>query len=66
MVMTRRTDEPLRDAHGNIIETVDLTPEQEAARKRRARFTALALVGFIALIFLVTVVRLTSNVSGGG
>jgi hypothetical protein len=63
--MTDQTKAPLRDGQGNIIETVALTAEQQAARKRRARFTALALVGFIALIFIVTVVRLTSNVGGG-
>ena len=63
--MTDRTKEPLRDGHGNVIETVELTPEQQAARKRRARFTALALVAFIALIFLVTLVRLTSNFNSG-
>jgi hypothetical protein len=63
--MTDRTKEPLRDGHGNIIETVELPPEQEAARKRRARFTALSLVAFIALIFVVTLVRLTSNFNSG-
>jgi len=62
---TNPAHEPLRDGQGNIIETVELTAEEQAARKRRARFTALALVAFIALIFVVTVVRLTSNVGGG-
>ncbi len=63
--MTEPTQEPLRDGRGEIIETVKLTPEEEAARKRRARFTALALTVFIALIFVVTVVRLTSNYNSG-
>lgn len=63
--MTETSREPLRDGQGNIIETVELTDEQKAARKRRARFTALALFGFIALIFLVTVVRLTANYNSG-
>lgn len=64
--MSEQKPEPLRDGRGEIIETVKLTPEEEAARKRRARFTALALVSFIALIFIVTVVRLTSNYNAGG
>jgi hypothetical protein len=63
--MTQRNDEPLRDGHGNIIETVELTAEQKMARKRRARFTALALTAFIGLIFLTTVVRLTTNYNSG-
>lgn len=64
-MMTDQTKEPLRDGQGNVIETVELTAEQKAARKRRSRFTALALVAFIALIFVVTVVRLTSNFNSG-
>jgi hypothetical protein len=58
-------DDKLRDAHGRIIETVKLTPEEEAARKRRNMAIAIGLVGFIVLIFLVTVVRMSSNYNTG-
>ncbi len=65
--MTERTrNEPLRDGRGEIIETTELTEAEKAARKRRARFTALALVVFIGLIFITTVVRLTTNYNSGG
>lgn len=65
--MTERTKaEPLRDGRGDIIETVELTEDEKAARKRRARFTALALTAFIGLIFITTVVRLTTNYNSGG
>ena len=49
-------------------ETVQLTAEEEAARKRRNRVIALSLIGFIGLIFLTTVVRLGQNIaaSSGG
>jgi hypothetical protein len=36
-------------------------PEFRAAQKRRSIATALALVGFVALIFLVTVVKLQGH-----
>lgn len=58
-------DDKLRDAHGRIIETVKLTPEEEAARKRRNGAIAVGLIVFIALIFVVTVVRMSSNYSTG-
>lgn len=58
-------DDKLRDAHGRIIETVKLTPAEEAARKRRNIAIAFGLVGFIVLIFLVTVVRMSSNYNTG-
>lgn len=45
---------------------VKLTPEQEAARKRRNVAIAFGLVAFIGLIFVTTVVRLTSNYNAGG
>ena len=38
-----------------------LTPEELAARKRRNRWLALALVGFIVVIFATTVLRLHAN-----
>lgn len=63
--MATEQREPLLDINGEPIETVKLTPEQEAARKRRSLMTALALVAFIVLIFLVTVLRLTSNYNSG-
>ncbi|MGJ3232809.1 MAG: protoheme IX farnesyltransferase [Oceanicaulis sp.] len=59
-------DDKLRDAQGRVIETVKLTPEEEAARKRRNLAIAFGLVAFTALIFVVTVVRMSSNYNAGG
>lgn len=42
-----------------------LTPEEEKARKRRNVAIFWSLIGFILLIFLVTIQRLASNMSGG-
>ncbi len=47
-------------------ERIRLTVEQEAARKRRNLVIAGSLVGFIVLIFLVTVLRLSQNIAAGG
>lgn len=43
-----------------------LTPEQEAARRRRNLAIAGGLAAFVALVFLVTVLRLAANVQAGG
>jgi hypothetical protein len=40
---------------------IEITPEQ--ARKRRNVATALAVVGFMVLVFLVTIAKLKGNVS---
>lgn len=58
-------DDKLRDAQGREIETVKLTAEEEAARKRRNVAIAIGLVAFIALIFVVTVVRMSANYNAG-
>ena len=52
--------------HSEFTETVRLTPEQEAARKRRNRWIFAGLMGFIVLIFLTTVVRLSQNIAASG
>lgn len=44
-------------------ETVVLTAEQKKARSRRNVVIALSLVAFVVLVFLVTVVRLSSNIA---
>jgi hypothetical protein len=59
-------DDKLRDAQGNEIETVKLTAEEEQARKRRNVAIAISLVAFIGLIFVVTVVRMSTNYNAGG
>ncbi|MGE0829849.1 MAG: hypothetical protein AB7O04_10920 [Hyphomonadaceae bacterium] len=43
-------------------ETAKLTPEEEKARKRRNLWIALALVAFIALVFLITITQLRAGV----
>lgn len=42
-----------------------LTPEQEAARNKRNGAIAFGLVAFVVLIFLTTVVQMTSNWNAG-
>ena len=44
---------------------VKLTPEEETARKRRNFMIGLGLVAFIALIFVTTMVRMSSNYNSG-
>ena len=46
-------------------EHVQLTPEQERARKRRNLYIAWSLAAFMVLVFLVTVVRLSQNIANG-
>lgn len=43
--------------------TVVLSPEQEKARSRRNIVIALSLFAFVALVFVVTMVRLSANIS---
>jgi hypothetical protein len=40
-------------------EPVILTPEELRARKRRNVILALSIVGFVALIYLITVARIS-------
>ncbi len=42
-------------------ETIALTPEQLKIRKRRGQYLALALFGFIILVFVITIARLGDN-----
>jgi hypothetical protein len=51
--------------YSEFIETVKLTKEEESARKRRNLMIAIGLFAFIALIFLTTVVRMSSNYNTG-
>ena len=44
-------------------ETVTLTPEQAAARKRRNLWIALSIVGFVVLVFLITMTKLQAGAS---
>lgn len=42
-----------------------LSPEEEAARKKRNVAIALSLVGFMVVVFLITVVQLSNNIANG-
>ncbi len=42
-------------------DTVLLTPEQAAARRRRSKAIAIGLAAFVALVFAVTLVRLQGD-----
>ncbi|MGE0741577.1 MAG: hypothetical protein AB7O98_09560 [Hyphomonadaceae bacterium] len=44
-------------------EPIILTPEEQRARKRRNMWLALAIIGFVALVFLITLTRLQANMS---
>tara|TARA_R110002096_G_scaffold325390_2_gene519375 strand:+ start:1230 stop:1451 length:222 start_codon:yes stop_codon:yes gene_type:complete len=58
-------DIPFGGREGRVVpgETVILTPEQVAARKRRNLAIALSLVAFVALVFVVTVIRIGQNIA---
>lgn len=43
-------------------ETVKLSPEEEAARKRRNVIIALSVVAFVALVFVITLVQMKANI----
>lgn len=42
-------------------ETVILTPEQVRARKRRNVWIALSVVAFVALVFFITIAKLSAG-----
>jgi hypothetical protein len=65
--MSEPTPKPqtARKPYSEFTETVKLSPEEEAARKRRNLMIALGLAAFIALIFVTTVVRMSSNYNAG-
>lgn len=41
-----------------------LSPEEKKARKRRSIAIALGVVAFVALVYLITMLRLAQNVGG--
>lgn len=43
-----------------------MTPDELAARKRRNLWIALAIVGFVVLVFLVTMTRVGEGIAAGG
>ena len=43
-------------------EMVRLTPEQTAARRKRGRWMALALIGFVLLVFTLTLTKMGANI----
>jgi len=46
--------------------SVIMTPDELAARKRRNFWIALAITGFVVLVFLVTMVRVGEGIAAGG
>lgn len=42
-----------------------MTPEAERARKKRNVMLALAILGFVALVFVVTIVRIRAGIIAG-
>jgi hypothetical protein len=45
--------------------SVIMTPEERAARKRRNVWIALAVGGFMALVFAITLAQMTAYVAAG-
>ncbi|WP_417467114.1 protoheme IX farnesyltransferase [Maricaulis sp.] len=71
--MTSQDDKPAEDTpfggrEGRVVpgETVVLTPEQIAARKRRNLAIGFSLLGFCVLVFVVTVIRIGQNLAQAG
>lgn len=67
---TNETEAPKAEAeedkpYSEFTETVKLTPEEEAARKRRNMMIAVSLVAFAVLIAVTTMLRLSSNYNAG-
>lgn len=58
-------EQPTHPQTGEPIETVRPSDAEKQARKRRNLAIGLALAGFSVLVFAVTVMRLSANVSGG-
>lgn len=58
--------EPARPGVTQQVGSVRLTDAQQSARKRRNVWIFWALLGFIGLIFLTTVLRLGANIAAGG
>ena len=48
--------------NGDVAQFVAPSAAESAARKRRNVALALALLGFVALVFVITLVRLQGNV----
>jgi hypothetical protein len=48
-----------------VKETVSLTPEQQKARRRRNVWIALAVGGFMALVFAITLAQMNAYVAAG-
>jgi hypothetical protein len=49
----------------DVVGYVALTAEQKAAQKKRNTAVALSLIAFMALIFTITVLRLSQNIAAG-
>ena len=47
-------------------DAIDLTPEAKKKRGQRNLAIALGLFGFVIVVFLVTILKISGNVAGGG
>ncbi len=43
-------------------DTIKLTPQEEKARNRRNLWIALALVGFVVLVFVITLAKMKAGI----
>jgi hypothetical protein len=66
---TRQNNDGLLNAaqmtNDDVVGYVKLTAEQQAAQKKRNSAVALSLIAFMALIFTITVLRLSQNIAAG-
>lgn len=58
-------DQPRHPESGEPLETTVLNAQEKDARRRRNMAIGIALCAFAVLVFAVTVIRLSSNISGG-
>ncbi|TGY87187.1 hypothetical protein E5163_15815 [Marinicauda algicola] len=61
-----KDERPKHPETGEPLETHRPSDAEKAARNRRNLFIALGLVAFAVLVFAVTVMRLSANISAGG
>ncbi len=58
----KMTHEDIKTNQQQTLEFVKLTPEQKSARKKRNIAIAIALISWIIIVFLITILKVKSGV----